>query len=86
MLNQMIQKNTGKAEAYKWVKIGGILSFLPFVIAAGPVAGYIVGDYLVRKFGLPFYTLLILITLGIAGSIRETIRIIKFALKTEEGS
>jgi MFS family permease len=73
-----------KTNLYKWVKIGGILSFIPFILAAGPLGGYIVGGFLEKRFGWPSYTSAITIVLGFLGSIRETVRIIKIALRAEE--
>ena len=70
-------------KAYKWIKIGGLLSFIPVIMAAGPLGGYFCADYLQKKFGLPGYTSAILITLGFIASARETIRIIKLAINTE---
>ena len=72
-----------KAALYKAVKIGGMLSFIPLVLAAGPVAGYVAGKYLEERFGLPGYVSLVLILIGLAGSVMEIARIIKFALRTE---
>ncbi len=69
-------------EIYKWIRIGGLLSFIPFVLAAGPVGGYFLGNYLMHKFNLPYYILIICIILGFLGSARETIRIIRIALKS----
>jgi len=69
---------------YKWIKIGGLLSFIPVVMAAGPLAGYFLADYLERRFGLPYFTGVIFITIGFAASVRETVRIISLALKTEK--
>lgn len=69
---------------YKWIKIGGILSFIPFVLAAGPIAGYFLGSYLEAKFHFPQYTSVISVTIGIIGSTVEVIRIIKIALRAEE--
>ena len=68
---------------YKWIKIGGLLSFIPFVMAAGPLAGYFSADYLEKRFGLPNVTSAIFITIGFIASARETIRIIRLAIKTE---
>jgi len=69
---------------YKWIKIAGILSFIPFVLAAGPLAGYFAGRYLQGRFNFPTYVLFILITIGFIGSVSETVKIIKIALKAEE--
>lgn len=73
---------------YKWLKIGGLLSFLPFVMVAGPLAGFFAGDYLIRRFNFPVYTSYILAGLGFLGSLRETIRIIRVTIKMdrEEGA
>ncbi len=72
-----------KAALYRWIKIGGILSFIPFVLVAGPLAGHFAGSYLEHKFHFPFYTSFVLITIGFIGSVMETVRIIQVALKKE---
>ena len=71
-------------KAYKWIKIGGLLSFIPVIMAAGPLGGYFCADYLEKRFGLPGFTSGIFIIIGFIASARETVRIIKLALKTEE--
>ena len=80
----MAQDDKRKADFYKWVKIGGLLSFLPFILAAGPLFGYILGSYLEKRFGLPAYASIISITVGFAVSVRETVRIVKIALQAQE--
>ena len=70
-------------KVYKWIKIGGLLSFIPVIMASGPLAGYFCADYLEKRFGLPGFTSAIFITTGFIASARETIRIIKLAIKTE---
>ncbi|MFH0764315.1 MAG: AtpZ/AtpI family protein [Candidatus Omnitrophota bacterium] len=60
------------------------MSFIPFVLAAGPIAGYLAGEYLIKKFGLPSYISFIFAAVGFAASIRETIRIIRIAIKTDK--
>ena len=71
-------------KAYKWIKIGGLLSFIPIVMATGPLGGYFLADYLEKKFGFPDFTSIICITVGFIASIRETIRIIRLALKADK--
>lgn len=73
-----------KQEIYKWIKIGGLLSFIPFILIAGPLAGYLAGDWLTKQFGLPQFTAVLLAGIGFIGSVRETVRVVRFALKTEE--
>lgn len=80
----MIKKN--KNAAYRWIKIAGLMSFLPFVLAAGPFAGYLLGDYLQKRYNTPQYVLLIVISIGFAGSVIETVKLVKFALKAESGN
>ena len=80
----MAQGDKRKADLYKWIKIGGLLSFLPFVLGAGPIAGYFLGNYLERRFRLPAYISIALVTIGFLASLKETIRIIKIALQTQE--
>ncbi len=73
-----------KKKVYKWIKIGGLLSFLPFVMAAGPLGGYLMGELLQKKLGLPPITMAICIILGFLGSAVETVKVIKMALRAEE--
>ena len=80
----MSQGDKHKADLYRWIKIGGLLSFLPFVLVAGPMAGYFLGNYLEKKFGLPVYVSIVLVTIGFIASLKESIRIIRMALKTQE--
>ena len=71
-------------KAYKWIKIGGLLSFIPVVMAAGPLGGYFLADYLEKRFGFPPFTMAVTVIIGFIASTRETVRIIKLALKTED--
>lgn len=75
--------NLRKRDVYKWIRIAGILSFIPFVLAAGPLAGFYAADFLEARFGLPQYTTIVLITIGLIGSAWETIRIIKIAIRSQ---
>lgn len=80
----MSQGNKRKSDLYKWIKIGGLLSFLPFVLVAGPIGGFLLGSYLEHRFGLPAYVSIALITVGFIASLKETIKIIKIALQTQD--
>ena len=80
----MGQGDKRKADLYEWIKIGGLLSFLPFVLGAGPIAGFYLGSYLEHRFGLPNYVSIILAAIGFMASLKETIRIVKIALRTQE--
>ena len=74
-----------KQEIYKWIRLGGLLSFIPFILAAGPIAGYLAGVYLVRHFGLPNFSTAVLTVAGFLASARETVRLIRVAIKTDKG-
>ena len=69
-----------KDEFYKRLKVWGMVSFIPMVLAAGPFAGYLAGDYLSRKSGLGF-VLYICIAVGFIASIVEVIKIIRLVTK-----
>jgi hypothetical protein len=73
-----------KVDFYKWIKIGGLLSFLPFVLVAGPLAGFYLGNYLEKKFNQPSYVSIALITVGFIGSFAEAVKVVKAALKAQE--
>ena len=77
------ERRISKKKIYTWIKIGGILSFIPFVLVSGPIAGFFLGNFLQKKFGWPFFATLILVTIGFVGSVRETVRIIRIALRAE---
>ena len=70
-------------KAYKWIKIGGLLSFIPIAMAVGPLAGFFAANYLVKKFSFPGFTSAVFIIIGFAASTIETVKIIRLALKTE---
>ncbi|MBF0522307.1 MAG: AtpZ/AtpI family protein [Candidatus Omnitrophica bacterium] len=69
---------------HKRVKIACVLSVMPFVVAIGPVSGYFLGEYLRSKFGFNYHVVVISLLLGTVVSIKETIKIIKLALKFDK--
>ena len=82
----MASDDKNKKEFYRRVKIGGLLIFIPFILVAGPLGGYIAGDYLEKRFALPSYLPITLAAIGFIASVGETIRIIRIALKTDKES
>ena len=73
-----------REELYKWLKISGMLSFIPIILLTGVFAGYFVGEYLKSKFKLSPSISFICISIGVASSIMESIRIIKQVLKIDK--
>jgi len=72
-----------KEELYKKIKIGGMISFIPIILATGPLAGYFIGDYIEKRFDLPSYAAFICIGAGFAASILEVARIIRKVLSID---
>jgi len=73
-----------KAEIYKRIKVAGALMFVPMVLGAGPLGGYILGKYLQDTFSLPGFVLPVLVVLGTIGSMGEVARVIRLLIKTED--
>lgn len=69
---------------YKRIKIAGMLSFIPVILACGPLSGYFVGIFLDSKLktGL-FFTYLLILT-GFGSALLETVKIVKLTRKIEE--
>lgn len=75
-----------KAEFYKLAKIWGLISFIPVVLAAGPIAGYFIGEYLEKKFGFAPYISMSFVAVGFAAGAREVIRILRLISKSDKES
>jgi F0F1-type ATP synthase assembly protein I len=63
----------------------GILTAIPFILLAGPLAGYLAGSWLDRRFGTAPLILIVLILLGFVGAARETYRLIQLASREDVG-
>lgn len=72
-----------KSEIYKLIKYVGIVSFIPFILVGGPLAGYLIGDFLRNKFKINHNITSILVIIGLIASIRETVVIILRLAKME---
>ena len=70
--------------SYKQVKIVGFLSFIPIVLFAGPLMGYIAADYLMTRFNWVSYLPIVGAALGFVASVNESIRIIRIVLKIDK--
>lgn len=75
-----------KEELYKRIKIAGMISYIPIMLAAGPLAGFFLWEYLQKKFNPPIYFSIICIGLGIVIGIRESVRIIRIVLKIDKNN
>ena len=68
---------TQKEDFYKGMKIVGFVSFIPFILAAGPLSGYFVATFLQKKFNLAAYWVFFGAALGFLAAIIEIVRILK---------
>ena len=62
---------------YKGVKTLGFVSFIPFILAAGPLTGYFAGTFLQKKFNLSSWVVWISIIFGFLTAVIEIIKILK---------
>jgi hypothetical protein len=74
-----------KAKIYRWIRVSGLLSLLPIVMAAAPLGGYWFGEFLVERASFPRYTVIICAIIGFAAGLRESVRIIRAAIRSSEG-
>jgi F0F1-type ATP synthase assembly protein I len=72
-----------KQDLYKWIKIAGMLSFVPFILIAGISAGYMIGSLLVRKFNASPLVLPVSVVVGIIVSAVEIFRIVRLVIKID---
>jgi len=70
-------------DTYKWVKIAGLLSYIPVVLVTGPMGGYFAGAFIAKRFIHNPFVMPICVVAGLAASITEVIRIIRITLKIE---
>ncbi len=61
----------------------GLLTSLPFIMVAGPLVGYFIGEWLDRKLDTSPYLTVVLIVMGFISSGREVYKLIKMA--TDDG-
>ncbi len=75
-----------KQELYKRIKIAGIISYIPVILATGPLGGYFLGNFLEKKLGLGSYVSIAAIGIGVVVSISEVIRAIRLAYRIDRKS
>ena len=71
-------------EFYARIRTAGLLAIIPIVLATGPLGGYLIAELLVDKLGFPGYTTAVCVILGFIAGIRETVKIIRIAIKSKE--
>lgn len=66
---------------YKTLKIAGLVSYIPFVLASSPIAGYFLGEYINRRFITNRYTTSVFAIIGLLAGLWETFRVIRVIAK-----
>ncbi len=72
--------------AYKKIRKTGFLLTIPFIMAAGPLTGYFIGDYLAHRFQWPSFVILLCMGFGFIAAIQEIIKIIRLTVKEDDKS
>jgi hypothetical protein len=73
-------------QVFTSIKIGGMLLYIPVILATGPLTGYLAGDFLVKKFHWGQAVLLSCIGIGFITSVVEIVRIIRLVSRIEKQS
>lgn len=73
-----------KKELYKRIKVYSLLSYIPVILAVGPLSGYALGSFLRTRFSLPEYVPLVFAGLGLLAAATEIARIVKLVSKTDK--
>jgi F0F1-type ATP synthase assembly protein I len=69
----------GPPDKYKQVRQLGLLTTIPMILAAAPLVGYFLGQWLDRKVGSAPVFAFLGIGLGLVAGVRETIVIVRKA-------
>ncbi|HNX91251.1 MAG TPA: AtpZ/AtpI family protein [Candidatus Omnitrophota bacterium] len=71
-------------KVYRLIKIYGLVSFIPVVLFSGPVGGYFLGDFFVKRFGWRSWVIALFVVAGFLASIKEVIKIVKMLIRTDQ--
>ena len=66
-----------KEDLFKGIKLVGFVTFIPFILAAGPLSGYFVGTFLQNRFHLSFYCVILSVAVGFVVAFTEVVKILK---------
>lgn len=65
-----------------WRQVG-LLTTIPFILALAPIVGYLLGQYLDKRFHTRPWLSVVLLALGFVAGVRETINIIKLSQRED---
>ncbi len=67
----------------RWRQVG-LLTAVPMILAAGPLVGFFIGDWLDKKFHTAPWLMLVFLIFGFIAGVKETISLIKIAMKEDK--
>jgi len=73
-----------KEDFYKGIKTVGFVTFIPLMLAAGPLSGYFVGTFLQKKFNLSSYCVFLSVAFGFLVAITEIVKILRAVARMEK--
>jgi ATP synthase protein I len=65
-----------------WRQVG-LLTAIPFILALAPIVGYLLGQYLDKRFHTHPWLSVILLVLGFVAGVRETVSIIRISQRED---
>lgn len=69
----------GDENKYRFIHQVGLLTMIPAMLLAGPVIGFLIGNYIDKRFETAPWFMVVFVGLGFVASVRQTIAIIKKA-------
>ncbi len=69
----------GNEKNYRYIRQVGLLTTIPVMLLSGPLIGFLIGNYIDKRFGTAPWFMVLFVCIGFVASIRQTIAIIKKA-------
>ena len=69
----------GDDKDYRYIRQVGLLTTIPVMLLSGPLIGFLIGNYIDKRFGTAPWFMVLFVCIGFVASIRQTIAIIKKA-------
>lgn len=69
----------GNEKDYRYIRQVGLLTTIPVMLLSGPLIGFLIGNYIDKRFGTAPWFMVLFVCVGFVASIRQTIAIIKKA-------
>ena len=73
----------GDENKYRFLHQLSLLTTIPMILLSGPVIGFLIGDYIDRRFGTSPWFMVFFLVIGFVASIRQAITIINKASKNQ---